>query len=192
MPALFGIAQIFSSAALQKDLPAIKKILESENLVFDCIREVPTNKSVLGEIALKSLPKINQVFITPISKDFNKERFESCLLQARKKIEELYSNDERLYICSMSSQTIVYKGLMLPDAISKFYTDIAKKSSGDHLFYANNTEVKYIDCTNIKLPYFSNLISDVLNRTGTATSQKITFLSMELALQAQIIAENDQ
>ena len=72
------------------------------------------------------------------------------------------------------------------------YTDIAKKSSGDHLFYANNTEVKYIDCTNIKLPYFSNLISDVLNRTETATSQKITFLSMELALQAQIIAENDQ
>ena len=72
------------------------------------------------------------------------------------------------------------------------YTDIAKKSSGDHLFYANNTEVKYIDCTNIKLPYFSNLISDVLNRTETATSQKITFLSMELALQAQKIAENDQ
>ena len=72
------------------------------------------------------------------------------------------------------------------------YTDIAKKSSGDHLFYANNTEVKYIDCSNIKLPYFSNLISDVLNRTETATSQKITFLSMELALQAQIIAENDQ
>jgi len=72
------------------------------------------------------------------------------------------------------------------------YTDIAKKSSGDHLFYANNTEVKYIDCANIKLPYFSNLISDVLNRTETATSQKITFLSMELALQAQRIAENDQ
>ena len=72
------------------------------------------------------------------------------------------------------------------------YTDIAKKSSGDHLFYANNTEVKYIDCSNIKLPYFSNLISDVLNRTETATSQKITFLSMELALQAQRIAENDQ
>ena len=72
------------------------------------------------------------------------------------------------------------------------YTDIAKKSSGDHLFYANNTEVKYIDCANIKLPYFSNLISDVLNRTETATLQKITFLSMELALQAQIIAENDQ
>src|SRR6056300_1266936 len=128
LPELFGIAQIFSSAELNKDLPAIKKILESENLIFQCIREVPINKSVLGEIALESLPKINQIFITPISKDFNKERFESCLLQARKKIEELHNNDEKLYICSMSSQTIVYKGLMLPDAISKFYEDLSKKS----------------------------------------------------------------
>ena len=89
LPELFGIAQIFSSAALKKDLPAIKEILQSENLVFECVRDVPINTSVLGEIALESLPKINQIFITPISKDFNKERFESCLLQARKKIEEL-------------------------------------------------------------------------------------------------------
>ena len=79
LPELFGIAQIFSSADLIRDLPAIKSILESENLIFQCIREVPINKSVLGEIALESLPKINQIFITPISKDFNKERFESCL-----------------------------------------------------------------------------------------------------------------
>ena len=128
LPELFGIAQIFSSAALKKDLSAIKVILQSENLVFECVREVPINESVLGKIALESLPKINQIFITPISKDFNKERFESCLLQARKKIEELHNNDEKLYVCSMSSQTIVYKGLMLPDAISSFYKDSAKKS----------------------------------------------------------------
>ena len=77
LPELFGIAQIFSSASLKKDLSAIKRILQSENLIFECIREVPINASVLGEIALESLPKINQIFITPISKDFNKERFES-------------------------------------------------------------------------------------------------------------------
>jgi glutamate synthase (NADPH/NADH) large chain len=128
LPELFGIAQIFSSGALKKDIAKIKTILESENLHFVCSREVPTDTSILGEIALESLPNINQVFIAPISKDFNKERFESCLLQARKKIEEIYSNDEKLYICSMSSQTIVYKGLMLPNSISSFYKDIKKKS----------------------------------------------------------------
>ena len=53
LPELFGVAQIFSSADLQKYLSAIKKILQSENLVFECIRVVPTNQSVLGEIALE-------------------------------------------------------------------------------------------------------------------------------------------
>ncbi|MDG2347212.1 MAG: glutamate synthase large subunit, partial [SAR86 cluster bacterium] len=128
LPELFGIAQIFSSSVLKKDIAKIKTILESENLNFVCMREVPTDSSILGEIALESLPNINQVFIAPISKDFNKERFESCLLQARKKIEEIHGNDEKLYICSMSSQTIVYKGLMLPNSISSFYKDIKKKS----------------------------------------------------------------
>ncbi|MBA4692565.1 MAG: glutamate synthase large subunit, partial [SAR86 cluster bacterium] len=128
LPELFGVAQIFTSHALKKDQDTIISILKSENLSFVCKRKVPINESVLGEIALKSLPKINQIFIVPTSRDFNKERFESCLLQARKKIEEIYNDEEKLYICSMSSQTIVYKGLMLPDAISKFYLDIDKKS----------------------------------------------------------------
>ena len=69
------------------------------------------------------------------------------------------------------------------------YTDLGKSRSGNHLFYANNEIVDYIDCSNVKLPYFSNLIHDVLNRTETACSQELTYLSMELALKAQEVAE---
>ena len=54
---------------------------------------------------------------------------------------------------------------------------------------ANNNEVKHIDCSNKKLPYFANLIQDVLNRTDTACSQELTYLSMELAIKAQELAE---
>jgi len=68
LPELFGVAQIFSSAAVTQDLPAIKKILKLENLILECVREVPINPSVLGKIACESLPKINQIFITPIQK----------------------------------------------------------------------------------------------------------------------------
>ena len=46
-----------------------------------------------------------------------------------------------------------------------------------------------MDCSNFKLPYFRNLINDVLNRTETACSQELTCLSMELAIKAQEIAE---
>jgi len=54
---------------------------------------------------------------------------------------------------------------------------------------ANNNEVKHIDCSNVKLPYFPNLIQDILNRTSTACSQELTYLSMELAIKAQELAE---
>ena len=95
LPELFGVAQIFTSHAIKKDIETITSILESESLEFVCKRKVPVNESVLGEIALESLPKINQIFIAPITRDFSKERFESCLLQARKKIEEIYNNEEK-------------------------------------------------------------------------------------------------
>ena len=69
------------------------------------------------------------------------------------------------------------------------YTDLAKSEKGNHLFLANNNEVKHIDCVDVKLPYFRNLINDVLNRTETACSQELTYLSMELAIKAQELAE---
>jgi predicted dehydrogenase len=69
------------------------------------------------------------------------------------------------------------------------YTDLAKSETGNHLYYANNEEVKHIDCRDVKLPYFRNLINDVLNRSETACSQELTYLTMELAIQAQELAE---
>jgi predicted dehydrogenase len=69
------------------------------------------------------------------------------------------------------------------------YTDLAKSQSGNHLYYANNEEVNHIDCRDVKLPYFRNLINDVLNRSETACSQELTYLTMELAIHAQELAE---
>jgi predicted dehydrogenase len=72
------------------------------------------------------------------------------------------------------------------------YTDLAKSETGNHLYYANNEEVKHIDCRDVKLPYFRNLINDVLNRSETACSQELTYLTMELAIKAQELAEKNE
>ena len=69
------------------------------------------------------------------------------------------------------------------------YTDLAKSETGNHLYYANNEEINHIDCGDVKLPYFRNLINDVLNRSETACSQELTYLTMELAIKAQELAE---
>ena len=72
------------------------------------------------------------------------------------------------------------------------YIDITKTNSGNHLYYANNEEVKHLDCKDVKLPYFRNLIDDVLNRSETACSKEITYLTMELAIKGQEIADKNE
>ncbi len=65
------------------------------------------------------------------------------------------------------------------------YIDIAGRAGGDHLFMADGKQTRYIDCKDTTLPYGGRLISDVLNRTETAMTQRHCFLATELALQAE-------
>lgn len=144
----FAVGQIFYYQDVEKLLPKIKKILKSENLALVAYRRVPVDEKILGEIAYSCLPEIFQLFIKPNEKDFNQEAFETSLFQARKCIEEIYMDDEKLYVCSMSSKTIVYKGLMLPNAIKEFYLDLNQESFRAstcvfHQRFSTNTSPKW-------------------------------------------------
>ena len=81
-------------------------------LLLKAIRNVPINKTILGEIALNCLPNIYQLYIQSTDKVFYEEKFETNLYQARKLIEEIYLDDEQLYFCSLSSKTIIWNGPM--------------------------------------------------------------------------------
>jgi predicted dehydrogenase len=65
------------------------------------------------------------------------------------------------------------------------YIDIAGKEGGNHLFLVNRKETKYMNCSNVYMPYGEQLVSDVVNRTETAMTQDHCFLATELALNAQ-------
>jgi predicted dehydrogenase len=69
------------------------------------------------------------------------------------------------------------------------YIDIAGRPGKDHLFMVDKKGVSYVDCSDVELPYGRQLIADVKNRTETAMSQAHCFKAMELALQAQELAE---
>ena len=66
--------------------------------------------------------------------------------------------------------------------------DIVGRSGANHLFLVNQHETRYVDCSNVELPYGPQLLEDVANRTETAMSQEHCFAAMELALQAQAAA----
>jgi predicted dehydrogenase len=63
--------------------------------------------------------------------------------------------------------------------------DLAGRDGGNHLFIADASGVRYVDCTAVELSFGRQLVDDVLNRTETAMSQTHCFLAAELALVAQ-------
>jgi predicted dehydrogenase len=63
--------------------------------------------------------------------------------------------------------------------------DIGGRPGGNHLFVVDQKETRYIDCSNVPLPYGERLVDDVLNRTETSMPQVHVFKAMELALLAE-------
>ena len=59
------------------------------------------------------------------------------------------------------------------------------RQGGSHLFLVDGKETRYVDCASTPLPYGTQLVDDVLNRTESAMPQAHCFRAMELALVAQ-------
>ena len=65
------------------------------------------------------------------------------------------------------------------------YVDIAGRPGTDHLFLVDGAGTQYVDCSDVELPYYRDLVFDVINRTETACPQRHTFEVMRLAITAQ-------
>jgi predicted dehydrogenase len=68
--------------------------------------------------------------------------------------------------------------------------DVAGRPKGNHLFIVDQESTRYIDCSEVDIPFGRQLVTDVLNRTETAIPQAHTFLAFELALTAEKVATN--
>ena len=69
------------------------------------------------------------------------------------------------------------------------YVDIAGRPGIDHLFLVDNKGTRYVDCSDAVLPYYTNLRTDIFERTETAMAQSYCFRVCELALEAQALAQ---
>lgn len=66
--------------------------------------------------------------------------------------------------------------------------DIAGRPGGSHLFMSDRSSTRYIDCSDVVLPYGQQVVDDIVNRTETAMPQAHAFLATELVLKAQAMA----
>ena len=85
-------------------------------------REVPTDPSVCGEQALRTLPRIEQVFVNAPA-GMPSGRFNRRLFLARRRAEKRL-DETRTYIASLSSATVSYKGMVMPGVLADFYPDL--------------------------------------------------------------------
>nr|YP_009332973.1 ferredoxin-dependent glutamate synthase [Membranoptera tenuis]AKL79229.1 ferredoxin-dependent glutamate synthase [Membranoptera tenuis] len=124
-----GVAMVFM---LPKYLNEIKNIfnwaLDEYQIKLLGWREVPVNSSVLGCKAKDNEPLVMQCFVQA-DKD-KSDNLERNLYLVRKKIEKLVNSTnfdihKNFYICSFSTRTIVYKGMLRSEALSLYYEDLS-------------------------------------------------------------------
>ena len=90
-------------------------------------RQVPVDVSVIGDKGQATRPEIEQIMIAgPLPDEVSITEFEKNLYLVRRRIEKkiIAAQIRDFYICSLSCQSIVYKGLFLAESLSVFYPDL--------------------------------------------------------------------
>lgn len=105
----------------------VERLLRENNLSLLGWREVPVNEYACGHAARATRPVVCQFFVALI--DQPKESFKRNLLLFRKTIQREMAKCQRpgaehFYICSLSMETMVYKGQILGHQLEAFYTDL--------------------------------------------------------------------
>ena len=120
----YGVGMFFFPQDERKRSQAMKMfeiIVEKEGMRFLGWREVPTNPEVLGEKALSCKPVILQGFVEK-PKDIEKGiDFDRKLFVVRRVFEQSNNNT---YVPSLSSRTMVYKGMFLVNQLRTFFVDL--------------------------------------------------------------------
>ncbi|MFB5664001.1 glutamate synthase large subunit [Alteribacillus sp. HJP-4] len=124
----YGLGMVFlpQTYALRRQCEEVlRELIEEEGQQLLGWRTVPVNDSFVGDHAKKSKPFIRQFFISPGSGLKTRLDFERRLFIIRKRAEKKLQNIEEIfYISSLSTTTIVYKGMLIPEQLGSFFIDL--------------------------------------------------------------------
>ncbi|MBJ88922.1 MAG: glutamate synthase large subunit [Woeseia sp.] len=87
-------------------------------------REVPIRRDACGTLARRTVPRIEQIFVNAPS-GMQRGTFNQKLFLTRRRAEMQFAGiDDKAYIASLSSETLSYKGMVMPDVLPEFYEDL--------------------------------------------------------------------
>ncbi|MGO4819250.1 glutamate synthase large subunit [Flavobacterium sp. W22_SRS_FP1] len=111
-------------------MDTFESAVRDQNLNILGWRDVPVDIAFLGQIAAEKEPTVKQIFIGKNGLDLTEQQFNAKLFAARKIAEHAIRNSKiseshMFYFSSLSTTTIIYKGLLMPEDISGYYKDLS-------------------------------------------------------------------
>ena len=142
-PGRYGVGNIFMPTDDKERAyckAAFLKSIEKQGQRFLGWRVVPTDPdgANLGPTAVESMPRIEQLFIGAAD-GLDQDAFERQLYVIRKssasplRVDESLEQRSMLYACSLSSRTIIYKGMLACEQVLPFYGDLTDPDYQTHL-----------------------------------------------------------
>ncbi|XP_062189316.1 ferredoxin-dependent glutamate synthase, chloroplastic [Phragmites australis] len=148
-----GVGMVFlpqEEKSMEEAKAVTEKVFTDEGLEVLGWRPVPFNVSVVGRYAKETMPNIQQIFVK-VAKEENADDIERELYICRKLIERAAKSAswaDELYFCSLSSRTIVYKGMLRSEVLGQFYLDLQNELYRSpfaiyHRRYSTNTSPRW-------------------------------------------------
>jgi glutamate synthase (NADPH/NADH) large chain len=131
---LYGVATVF----LPKDMVSrhqcesiIEKTVREYGMTLIGWRDVPVDRKYVGPTPKKTEPKIRQVFVGMGATFYNRKDFERRLYLVRQRIENQIEFGEHsdavregFYICALSTNRLIYKGMLTAHQVRRYYPDL--------------------------------------------------------------------
>lgn len=126
----YGIGMVFlptDEALAEPCRDIIRRMAEAEGMAVGGFRRVPVERRAIGGMALESCPAIEQFFVDG-GRFESGDAFERALYVLRRCIEKAVEAETEagdvFYVCSLSSRTVVYKGLLNAPQLKQFFPDL--------------------------------------------------------------------
>jgi glutamate synthase (NADPH) large chain len=116
----YATGVFFIEAGKSDYLEQISQIASEEGLRIVGWRDLPIDSKSIGKTALSVMPSFKQIFVAGLKEesDLVLERMVFCL---RKRVEHTMP----IYVASLSSRTIVYKGMLTTGQLEEFFPDLS-------------------------------------------------------------------
>ena len=133
-PGHYGVGMLYVSPdakVREQSEKTFASIAQAEGLTVLGWRTVPTDHSSLGQTAISSEPCVRQVFLGRPAACATDQDFERKLFIVSKQAHyqlRASGKDSYYYASSLSCRTIIYKGMLMPEQVGKYFPDLADKS----------------------------------------------------------------